>query len=53
MTNDPIEEVLRELNFTPAQKELFVKFLRYAKTCQETGNIKQLKPALEEIIKEI
>ncbi len=53
MNQNPIEDVLEELSFTEAQKDGFWKFLNYAKTCQETGNNKQLKSLLEEIVKEI
>ena len=53
MKQNPIEDVLDELQFTDVQKEGFWKFLNYAKTCQETGNNKQLKSQLEEVVKEV
>ena len=53
MNQNPIEDVLDELQFTDVQKEGFWKFLNYAKTCQETGNNKQLKSQLEEVVREI
>lgn len=53
MTQNPIDDVLDELKFTKTEKEGFMKFLNYAKTCQETGNNKVLKAQLEEVIKEI
>ena len=53
MNQNPIEDVLEELQFTEVQKEGFWKFLNYAKTCQETGNNKQLKSQLEEVEREI
>lgn len=53
MNQNPIDEVLRELQFTEAEKLGFMKFLRYAKTCQETGNNKQLKSQLEQIVRGI
>ena len=53
MNQNPIEEILEVLHFTEAQKEAFWKFLNYAKTCQETGNNKQLKSQLEEIVKSV
>ncbi len=53
MNQNPIDDVLRELQFTDAEKQGFMKFLRYAKTCQETGNNKQLKSQLEQIVREI
>lgn len=53
MMQNPIEDVLKELKFTEAEKEGFHKFLRYAKTCQETGNNKQLKSQLEQIVREV
>ena len=53
MNQNPIEDVLYELNFTEVQKDGFLQFLNYAKTCQETGNNKQLKSRLDEIVKEI
>ena len=53
MKNNTIEEVLDELRFTDIQKDGFWMFIRYAKTCQETGNNKQLKSRLSEIVKEI
>ena len=53
MNQNPIEDVLEELHFTEAQKEGFWKFLNYAKTCQETGNNKQLKSQLEEIVRSV
>lgn len=53
MRSNPIEEVLEELKFTNVQKEGFIDFLNYAKTCQETGNNKQMKSRLEEIVNDI
>lgn len=53
MKQNPIEDVLDELNFTKSQKEGFWKFLNYAKTCQETGNNSLLKSQLEEIVRKI
>lgn len=53
MNQNPIDEILRELQFTDAEKQGFMKFLRYAKTCQETGNNKQLKSQLEQIVRGI
>ncbi len=53
MKQNPIEDVLEELHFTDVQKEGFWKFLNYAKTCQETGNNKQLKSQLEMVVKEV
>ena len=53
MIKNPIEDVLEELHFTEAQKEGFLKFLNYAKTCQETGNNRQLKSQLEEVVKNV
>ena len=53
MNQNPIEDVLDELQFTEVQKEGFWKFLKYAKTCKETGNNKQLKSQLEEVVREI
>lgn len=53
MNQNPIDDVLDELHFTPVQKEGFLKFINYAKTCQDTGNNKQLKTHLEEVIKDI
>lgn len=52
-TQNPIEDVLDELNFTRSQKDGFWKFLNYAKTCQETGNNSLLKSQLEEIVRKI
>ncbi len=53
MKQNPIDEVLEELRFTEVQKKGFWKFLNYAKTCQETGNNKQLKSQLEQVVGEI
>jgi hypothetical protein len=53
MNQNPIEDVLEELHFTEAQKKGFWKFLNYAKTCQETGNNKQLKSQLEEVVRSV
>ena len=53
MNQNPIEDVFDELQFTEVQKKGFWKFLNYAKTCQETGNNKQLKLQLEQVVKEI
>ena len=53
MNQNPIEDVLEELRFTEAQKEGFWKFLKYAKICQETGNNKQLKSQLEEVVRNV
>ena len=44
MNQNPIEDVLDELQFTEVQKEGFWKFLNYAKT---------LKSQLEEVVREI
>ena len=51
MKNDAINDVLHELRFSDDQKKGFLKFLRYAKTCQETGNNKQLKPHENQLYK--
>ncbi|MCR5644887.1 MAG: hypothetical protein K6F96_00650 [Bacteroidales bacterium] len=48
---NPIDDVLDELDFSEAQKDGFWSFLNYAKTCQETGNNRQLKSQLEEVVK--
>ena len=53
MKQNPIEDVLDELQFTEAEKKGFMKFLSYAKTCQETGNNQQLKSQLEQVVTEI
>lgn len=53
MMQNPIEDVLKELHFTNAEKKAFMEFLNYAKTCQETGNNKQLKSRLEQIVREV
>lgn len=53
MKQNPIEDVMNELHFTEVQKKSFLKFIGYAKTCQETGNNKQLKSQLEEVVKEV
>ncbi len=53
MNQNPIDDVLMELHFTEVQKQGFWKFLNYAKTCQETGNNKELKSKLDEIVKQI
>ena len=53
MNQNPIEDVLKELDFTKAERDGFMKFINYAKTCQETGNNKQLKSQLEQIVREI
>jgi hypothetical protein len=53
MNQNPIEDVLDELKFTKVEREGFLKFLNYAKTCQETGNNNELKSQLEEIVKDI
>ncbi len=53
MNQNPIDDVLKDLKFSDAEKEGFWKFLKYAKTCQETGNNKQLKSQLEQVVKEV
>ena len=53
MNQNPIEDVLNELQFTEAEKKGFMKFLNYAKTCQETGNNQQLKSQLEQVVTDI
>ena len=53
MNQNPIEDVLKELHFTEAEKKGFMKFLSYAKTCQETGNNQQLKSQLEQVVTDI
>jgi hypothetical protein len=53
MNQNPIEDVLNELQFTEAEKKGFMKFLGYAKTCQETGNNQQLKSQLEQVVTDI
>lgn len=53
-TTNPIEEVLKELQFTDVQKEGFIKFLRHANTCLENGeSIKQVKQHLDEVVKTV
>lgn len=37
MKQNPIDIVLEELKFTKTEKEGFMSFVKYAKTCQETG----------------
>jgi hypothetical protein len=53
MNQNPIEDVLDELQFTETEKNGFMKFLSYAKTCQETGNNQQLKSHLEQVVTDI
>ena len=53
MKQNPIDEVLKELLFSEEQKKGFLAFLKYAKICQETGNNKELKSKLHEIVKDI
>lgn len=53
MNQNPIDDVLEDLKFSDIEKEGFWKFLKYAKTCQETGNNKQLKSQLEQVVKEV
>lgn len=53
MKQNPFDDVLEELQFTDTEKEGFMKFLKYAKICQETGNNQQLKSYLEQVITEI
>jgi len=53
MMQNPIEEVLKELSFTETEKKGFMEFLNYSKTCIETGNNKQLKSQLEQIVREV
>lgn len=53
MKQNPIEDVLNELQFTEAERKGFMKFLGYAKTCQETGNNQQLKSQLEQVVTDI
>lgn len=53
MNQNPIEDVLYELQFTEAEKKGFMKFVNYAKTCLETGNNQQLKSQLEQVMTEI
>ena len=53
MKQNPIEEVLEELMFTKEERNGFLKFLSYAKTCQETGNNQQLKQYLQNILTDV
>ena len=53
MNHNPIDDLLEDLKFSDIEKEGFWKFLKYAKTCQETGNNKQLKSQLEQVVKEV
>lgn len=53
MKQNPIEDVLEELKFTKEEKRGFMKFLSYAKTCQETGNNQQLKQYLQNILTDV
>ena len=53
MNQNPIEDVLKELQFTEAQKEGFRNFPKYAQTCQESGDINEIKSRLKEIVAEI
>ena len=53
MKKNPIDEVLKELQFTESEKKGFWEFLMYAKDCQETGNNANLKSYLETLVKNI
>lgn len=53
MKQNPIDEVLKELQFTESEKKGFWEFLMYAKSCQETGNNANLKSYLETLVKNI
>ena len=53
MNQNPIEDVLRELQFSEAERIGFMKFLKSAKTCQETGVNQNLKSQLEQFVTEI
>lgn len=37
MKENPIESILEELDFTPVEKDAMIKIIKYARTCQETG----------------
>lgn len=53
MKQNPIEDILEELQFSDAEKDGFMRFLSYAKTCQESGDNQLLKSQLENIIAEV
>lgn len=53
MKQNPIDDVLKELNFTEHEKKCFLKFLDHANTCLETGDNGQLKSKLENIITDV
>lgn len=53
MKQNPIEDILEELKFSDAEKKGFMRFLSYAKTCQESGDNQLLKLQLENIIAEV
>ena len=51
MNNKQFDEILSSpnLNFSEEEKRAFEAIVAYAKTCQSSGNIEQIKPMIKEI----
>lgn len=52
MKENPIESILEELDFTPVEKDAMIKIIKYARTCQETGE-DTLKGFIDHKIEEV
>lgn len=52
MNKNPFEEVLQSHGFTDKEQEVFMDIIRYAKSCQQTGQTDTLKNVINNKIEE-
>lgn len=53
MNKNPFEEVLQSHNFTEKEQNVFMDIIRYAKSCQQTGQTDTLKSVINNKIEEV
>ena len=53
MIKNPLEEVLQSHNFTEKEQNVFMDIIRYAKSCQQTGQTDTLKSVINNKIEEV
>lgn len=53
MKKNPFETVLRELDFTEKEQQVFMDIIHYAKSCQKTGQDDTLKSVINNKIDKV
>ena len=53
MIKNPFEEVLQSHNFSEKEQNVFMDIIRYAKSCQQTGQTDTLKSVINNKIEEV